>query len=303
MEKNVEQLAALLEEKPEVVKEALEDETGEKFNGLINQYRDSRKIFTTEELIKKIDNSNQEFIDKIASDGQQIPQKLYNRVKGNAFEKYEKQRAAEYGIEKWENLDDLNNQIIAKKIAESGNTSNDLLEEKETKIKELKNLVLEADKGKEKEIAEVRGIVGREMNNFNISNAINSVDIEAEGELLENQREILDAVFRRDHDFEFREGKTVVLKNGEILKNKVGDPLSVDEVLTDFAPKYVSIKTVPKGGRGGSSTDKTTKGSLKEIFTMAQLEEYAEARDIKLGTAEFLDLMQKVQLENPAFNK
>ena len=303
MDKNVEALATLLGEKPEVVKEAFEDEA--KFNGLIDQYKEKFRIFTPEEFTKTIDNSNREYIETLGTDGKQIPSNIYNYVKGNAFDKKEKEWAKEHEIESWKDIDDLNSQIIAKKTAKSGSAGNDELIKERAETKRLKELVLKSDEEKVKAVAEEKGKIGARLINLDVVTGINSVDIDAdEGEMLDTQRELLEAKFRHDHTLEWREvdGKeqTVVLKNGDLQKNKVGDPLSVIEVLADFAPKYVKIKAVPSGGRGGSSTTIKTKG-IEGISNMTELAEYAEGKDIKQGSVEFLSLMEEVSAANPDF--
>lgn len=298
MEINVEVLASLFEKEPDVVKEELGKEGG--FDRLVNEYKESRRIFTPDELSKKIENANREYVEKLATDGKPIPSHIYNYVKGNAFEKQEKEWAREHGIEKWDNIDDLKRQIIEKETVKSGKAVGDeVLKEYEAKITELKGLVLKSDEEKTKAVEEERGKVGKRMINFDINNAIGSVDIDAEGEKLENQRGVLDAVFRRDYTCEYRDDKTVVFKDGTMLANKVGDPLSVLEVIKDIAPKWVDIKEVSKGGRGGSPAAGKTGDTLKGIQDIYQLRDYAETKGIKPGTAEFLELMKKAAEENP----
>jgi len=303
MERSVEVLATLLEQKPEVVEEAIK--TDGELDKLVEQYKKDRHIFSSDELTKKIENANRDYIEKLAADGQQLPSALYNRVKGNAFEKQEKQWAREHEIDTWENIDDLKSQIIAKEIVKSGKAGGDVVvKEMEAKILELKGLVLSEEEKSKKAITETEGKVGKRMINFDINNAIKSVDIDAEGEKLENQREVLDAVFRRDHTFEYRDDKIVVLdKDGKLIVNKVGDPLDVSDVLNDIAPKWVDIKEVSKGGRGDKTTPIKTDGTLKTVSNMNELAEYAKSKNIEIGTAAFYDLMVQVGKENPSFNK
>jgi hypothetical protein len=174
----------------------------------------------------------------------------------------------------------------------------------EAKIDELKKLVLAESELKEKAVTEERAKVGRRMIDFDIINAIKSVDIDAEGEKLENQRGMLDAVFKRDFSCEYRDDKTVVLdKDGKMIVNKVGDPLSVSDVLNDIAPKWVDIKEVSKGGRGGSPTKGKPDGTLKTVMNINELAEYAEGKGILPGTAKFFDLMVEVEKENPDYKK
>jgi hypothetical protein len=303
MEKSVEVLATLLEQKPEVIEEAIK--TDGELDKLVDQYKTDHHVFSSGDLARKIENANRDYIEKLAADGQQLPSALYNRVKGNAFEKQEKQWAKEHDIDTWDNIDDLKTQIIAKEIAKSGKAGGDaVVKEMEAKIDELKKLVLAESELKEKAVTEERAKVGRRMIDFDIINAIKSVDIDAEGEKLENQRGMLDAVFKRDFSCEYRDDKTVVLdKDGKMIVNKVGDPLSVSDVLNDIAPKWVDIKEVSKGGRGGSPTKGKPDGTLKTVMNINELVIYAEGKGILPGTAEFLALMIEVQKENPDYKK
>jgi len=307
MEKYVEVLATQLNQTPEVIEEALKTE-GE-IEKLVDQYNSAHKIFTSEELGKKIDNANREYLERLATDGKPIPSHIYNYVKGNAFEKHEKEWAKEHEIEKWDGIDDLKSQIIVKEIANSGKaTDNEVIKKKDDRISELEGLVL-GEEGKSKlAIEQAEGRISEKMIKFDIDNARDAVDIDADGEKLDNQRSILDAVFKQHHTFEFNKdlNRTVVSdKDGKLLQNKVGEPLSVLEVLNDFAPKWVDIKEVSKGGRGGSSAVGKLDGTLKTVNNMDELAEHAAKQNppIYPGSAEFFALMQQVEKENPGFNK
>jgi len=301
MEKSVEVLATLLNQKPEVVEKAI-GEDGE-LDKLVDQYKDTHKIFTSEELAKKIDNANREHVDKLATDGKPIPSHIYNYVKGNAFEKMEKDWAREHEIEKWEGFTDLKSQIIEKEIAKSGKAAGDgVVKEMGDKIKDLQDRILKESKRADEAEETERGKVAGTMIDMDVDAGIIGVDLDAEGEKLELQRDLLDASFKKYHTFEYKDNKTIVFdKDGNLLKNKVGEPLSVSEVLNDFAPKRFDIKQVSKGGRGGSSTEGKPDGTLKTVTNMDELAEYAASKDILPGTGDFLDLMIAVKKENPSF--
>lgn len=300
MEKHVEVLATLLAEEPEVVEEAIK--TDGELDKLVSKYKETHHIFSGDELTRKIENAKKEHLDKIIADGQPIPSELYNRVKGNAFEAFEKKKAQKYGIESWTSMEDLDEQIIAKEIAKSGKAGDDeLIKERDKKIEELKALVLKEGERAEKAEATAESKVAKRMINMDIDSAVNAVDLDAEGEKLVNQRDLLDASFRRDHTFEYKDNKTIVFdKDGNLMKNKVGDPLSVSEVISDYAPKRFDIKEVSKGGRGASSTTrKPDGGNLKDLKNLEELIEYAEKKEIKLWTAAFYDLMSQAKAANP----
>jgi len=296
--KNVEQLAVLFDKKPEEIKEAIEKE---ELTDLINEYKEKYKIFTSEELTQKIDNVKREVIDSLGKDGKSLPSHIYNLAKGNAFEKKEKQIAETYGIKEWKGIDDLISKVIEEKLINSGKATDENLADKEKLIKDLKEKLLNADTEKITAIAEEKGKYDKELIEREINSAIFAVPINSEDEeKLTNQRRVLKTMFKDIYGFERKDGITVILKDGEPIVNKVGDPVSMNEVINEFAPQWVDLKQVPTGGRGGGFTDTLGK-KVSNLKNMKELIEYANSKDIQEGTAKFLELMQEAE-KNPDFN-
>lgn len=297
-DKNVEQLAVLFDKKPEEIKKIAEKEEG--LAGLINDYKESHKIFTSDELTQKIDNVKREAINLLGKDGKALPSHIYNIAKGNAFEKKEKEIAEAYGIEKWDGIDDLISKVAEKKLKDSGKATDGTLAEKDTLIKELKEQVLGADEKTATAIAEEKGKYDKELIEKEIDSAVFAVPINPEDEeKLINQRRVLKTMFKDGHSFERKNGITVILKDGEPISNKVGDPVSIEDVLKEFAPQWVDL-TVPTGGRGSFSIDTSGKKGLANIKNMSELIEYGKSKDILEGSAAFLELMQEAE-KNPDF--
>ena len=296
MKKSVEQLAARFNTKPDVIETALEEDGS--FDGVFEAFDKDNHIFTSAELSKKLDNFAKDAIDKLGADGQQLPSNIYNLAKGNAFEKKEKSWAKKHGITQWDDIDDLQEKIIVQIEAKSGKAD----DEKDTEIVRLKKLVLDTEKEKTDAVDTARSEFHEELTQRDVTATLNSIQIDEEGEKLENQKSILNAVVKGEFTFEYIDGKTVPFKDKEMLKNKVGDPMSLEEVLNPFAEKYVNVKSVPEGGRGGSSTAETNTG-IKGIKTSDDFYEYAEKEGIEEGTEKYLDLMVKFKTEHPEINK
>jgi len=291
---NVEKLAALLGKEPGVVEKAIEEDG---IGSLIEEFQTSHQVFTAEELARKLDNHFRSEIEKLG-ERSELPPNVYNVAKANAFAKLEKEWAKEFGIEKWESINDLRDKIIASK--ESGG-DDEQITKLQTRIDELKQQVLDESKRADGAVKEAEQKYAQELASRDFNSVLADIPIDAEDETLENQRKILSTMFASEYQMEVRDGQTVVLKDGNLLTNKVGDPLPLQDVVKDFAPKWVKLKGDPEGGRGGSSTTTKTNG----FAAMKSAEDfwgYIEEKGIKPGSAEMLDEMTKFKEAHPDIN-
>jgi hypothetical protein len=292
---SVEKLAALLGKEPDVVEKAVEEGN---LDSLVTEFQQSHQIFTNEELSKKLDNHFRSEIEKLGEKSE-LPPNVYNVAKANAFAKLEKEWAREFGVEKWDSITDLRDKIIASK--ESGD-DNEALEKANARIEELKQQVLESEKLRDAAVKEAESKFHRDLIERDLQSIITGVPIDAEDETLENQRRILKTMLSSEYEFAYRDGQTVVIKDGNPLTNKVGDPLPLAEVVKEFAPKYVNLKGDPEGGRGGRSTETKKLNGAASIKTADDFWEYLDKEGIRKGSAEMLDLMVQVKEANPSIN-
>ena len=246
-------LADLLKSEPGVIEKAL-DEGG--FDSIIGTYKEGVEIFTPDELTRKLANTADDAIANLGKDGK-LPQHIYSMAVGNKMESLEKKWGKEFEIASWEGIDNLLDKIVNKKVDESGKAT----DEKDKRIDELKSMIKDNDKNfaEEKEALSIG--FDNEIINMDIKDSVSIIPIDGDDdEFLSNQRDILTTMFKANHKIERRDGKNIVFnKQGELLKDKVGDPLPLSDVVSTYAPKWVKVKSVPDGGRGGSSSEQGNK--------------------------------------------
>lgn len=257
-DKSVVDLASMLKQEPGVIKKALE-EGG--LDSVIDKYQKSVEVFTTDELAKKLKNHADDTIANLGKNGEELPSHIYNFAKGNAFEATEKKLAKEHGVTEWSGMNDLVGKIAQKQVDESGKATNEHLD----KIKELKKIVKDTDEKSEAEKKELRKGFDDEIIGMRVNDAVKLVSIDVDDpEVATKQSEILRTMFKSEHKLERVDGKIVVYdKEGNLIKDKVGDPVPLTDVLSSFAPNWVQVKSDLEGGRGDSSTEIGKSGELK----------------------------------------
>lgn len=133
-----------------------------------------------------------------------------------------------------------------------------------------------------------------------ILSAVSAVPIDADEAKLPIQREILQTAFERKHEVKMEEGKQVVYREGKKLVDSLQNPLSVADVMKDFAPTYISVKKV--AGRGDSSSQHSQlTGDLAAITNKESFVKYLEAKNIRMDSQEMLAVLKEVRAKNPAF--
>lgn len=286
-EQSVGVLATLLKAEPSVIKKALEE------GGLDSVIEKSKlEVFTTDELAKKLKNHADDTIANLGKNGEELPSHIYNFAKGNAFEATEKKLAKEHGIAEWSGMNDLVGKIAQKQVEESGKATNEHLE----KIKELKGIIKADTEKYDAERDELRKGFDNEIIGMKVTDAVGSIPIDVDDpEVASKQSKVLRTMFMSEHDIRRIDGNIVVYdKGGSLIKDKVGDPVPLTDVLSSFAPNWVQVKSDPEGGRGDSSIETGKSGELK-FATEAEQEEYIEKSDMNPYGAEALEF----RLANP----
>lgn len=281
-------IANLLKISENVVIEALGNEDGD--NGLVTTFLDGNNVFTANELATLKTNSKADGVLALES-ADKFPSAIYNRVKGLAFEKVEKEIAEKYNVEKWDGLNGLVESVVKSSAQGKGGD-----EEKDRQIETLKKSLVDAEESKTKAIADIikesnDDLIGRDFK------AASALDFEGGDEAtIKNQRVLLDGAFRQTHSFEYKGGKTIVLdSNGETLIDKVGESRSLSDVYSEFAVNHgAKLKVIDTGGRGEGSSGTT--GS--SIFKGKSFDEVLEAKGVKPMTDEADNIFTEWQAAN-----
>jgi hypothetical protein len=265
-------LSSLLKMDKDVIIAELEKEDGD--NGIIKGFLEKHNVFTLEDLGKLKTNAKAEGLAELEK-AAEFPPAIYNRVKGLALEKAEKEIAKKHGVEKWDSLEDLTSKIAAKgKGVDS---------EKDVQIEKLKTALKEAEELAESKVKEVEEKYTNDFATRDFTSAINSLVLDGEESAIENQKKLFASAFKSQYKLTYKEGKTIVLDaEGKVVTDKVGDPLNVSDVYKSFAISHgAKIKEVDAGGRGDASSQQQSTNLKGKTF-----EQVAAAKGVRPMTAE-----------------
>ena len=278
-------LSSLLKVDKSVLVAALENEAGDE--GLTKEFNEKNAVFTLADVAKLKTNSKAEAITELEK-ATEFPPAIYNRVKGLALEKAEKDTAKKYGIEKWDNFEDLMSKITSK-----GKGGDD---EKDKQINLLKQTVIEKEAEIATKIKEVEVKYTSDFINRDFANALSGIKLDGEEEAAKNQSKLFAGAFKGQFGFDYKDGKTIVLDaEKKILVDKLGDPMDVSDVYKNFVITHGGkLKEEAAGGRGDGSSQQTTNSNLKG-------KTLAEAHSLK-GTKENTDNGDKTFVEWQAAN-
>ena len=291
----VTELAQLSGVPVEELKETLADET--KSKEFFETYRTTNVIYKKDEFDKLLSNKELEYLEAHAK-ADKIHPAIYKRVDGTVKEMTEKVIAKRFGVTDYSGLDDLLEKAEAKlKVADNS-------DEKDAKINKLKKLVKTVEKEKEDAVISK----SREVDGFIISSvmtsAIADLPIDFEGDQLKIQREIVSAMFEKKYIIERKENKIIAIDRvtGEVKKDRVGDPVEVSQLLTEFAPTVTKIKNVPAGGRGDNSSHNNNTTDLAKVTNAKDWKALLETKGItNEGSKEAGALLAEVRKANPDF--
>jgi hypothetical protein len=112
-------------------------------------------------------------------------------------------------------------------------------------------------------------------------------------------REDIVDLFNLRHEVREEEGKIVVYKDGQVLKNELQSPLELKNVVGTFLD---SNKYVAKGGLGGVD-DPGRVGADGKFKSMSQFMKHAETKGINPNSEEGIKLLNENKAEGFDYNK
>jgi len=215
-----------------------------------------------------------------------------------------KEAKKKFGVDpidpKLNTIDALVTKIVEQEKVKIGTEPDKRVKDLETEKANLQKTVtdlgaeIETWKGKASQ-AETSGTI-----KSSILAALNDVQIEVDAARLPAQREVLQMAFEKKHEVKIEDGKQVVYRDGKKLVDNLQNPLPIVDVMKDFAPLYVNVKT--KTGRGDSSSQASQlSGELASITDRTTLLKYLEDKKIRMDSSEAMAVIKEVKEKNPAF--
>lgn len=266
-------LAGLLGSTAENVKSA--EENGG-LSELINGFTGANKVIPVKDYPTLEANlKRQAFMDL---DKTNLPKEVFAYVKGSVLEKTEKELAKKHGIAEYQNLDDLVEAIITTKVK----TPSD------DEVKQLKQRIVDIETESKAKLDQVSKTFETRFINTDLLRAVSELPIDADGDKLKNQQEIVIAMAKQKLEWRMEGDRTVAYRDGKLVSDSKLDPIPAKEVIADLAKDYVNLRH-EQGGRGDQSS---TNGSKTISFA-----DYCEKNGIKPNTIEMAVAKRKFETE------
>jgi hypothetical protein len=279
-------LASLLKVDKDVIISNLENEAGD--DGVIKDFLQKNNVFTLDDVAKIKTNSKAEALAELEK-ATEFPSAIYNRVKGLALEKVEKEAAKKFGVEKWDNFDDLVSKIATKGKGVDG--------DKEAQIELLKKSLQEKDAEIQSKVTEVESKYTNDFVNRDFKLASDNLRLAGDDDkTIENQKTLINGAFKNQFKLSYKEGKTIVLDaENKPIVDKLGDVMPVFDVYKNFAVTHgAKLKEIDAGGRGDGSSSTESKTNFKgKTFA-----EVSAAKGVKPNTDEADKLYAEWQAAN-----
>lgn len=281
-------LSKLFKVEESVIEADLINENGT--DSLVKDYTTKYNSYTADELARLLENSNKAYLEKADFDINNVPKPLYSKIAAAVIESKEKTIAKKYEITEYNGLEDLFEKAQSKINNGKGNQ-----DEKDRQIETLKATVLKLEQEKDEAVKTERTKYESEFISRDFTTALKTLPLDYEGDVLEKQSKLLQSAFSNEFKLGRKGEKTVVLDaSGNLVADKVGEPMPVSEVVKSFATGYgFKMKEPDQGGRGAGSS--TTGSPLKG----RNFDDVLAERGIKPMT----DEADKVFLEHQAANK
>lgn len=273
-QEDVAALAGLFNSTAETVNQAVEDG---KVSELITAFSNQNKVFSTADFDKFQDNLKKQALTEL--DKNNLPQPVYEYVKGSVLEKAEKDLAKAYGLER-KPLKELVEDIISTKTKTNP----------DDEVQRLKARIVEVENDYNTKLTTERSAFKQQFVNAELERIIGDLPIDAEGEKLTNQRDIVRTMLSQKIAFDYENGILTATREGKLVTDSKLDPVPVKDVIYEFAKNYVNLSPA-KGGRGDSSS---TSGSRTINFA-----EYCEKNGIMPNSMEFVG--KKRELESKGY--
>jgi len=274
-ENDVAALASLLNKKPEDVSAALE---GDGISGLIDEFKTGHEIFTSTELDSLKTNLQNSFDAELVN-RKELPKPVYDRIKGGVLEMTEKELAGKFGIDSYNGVTDLVNKIVESKAKSPKD------------VAELKAQIDQLVEDHARELDEVKSTNNNRFKSLRLKEFVDSVPIDAEGALLENQREILRTMIESKFKFDIADDSLVIAESPVEHLQKNLDPRPIPEVFNEFAKLYVNVKSPNSGGRGDSSS--ASSSGMKSV----NLKDHMQKHGIRPNSLELYEFVEKCKTE------
>jgi hypothetical protein len=149
--------------------------------------------------------------------------------------------------------------------------------EKERKEKE--DLVLKSENDK------INSVISRLVDGLEIDVPANIKEDTEKEKYIKIERQKSELHFRSLYQFKSENDNVIGIKDGEIIKDELKNPLTVDKLFEKYKQdSFVSLKK-QQGGRGDG--DYVPKANLSHIKSLPDLESYAKSKGIKKGSEEY----------------
>lgn len=265
-QEDVTALAALLGSTAENVNTAIENGT---VSELISGFTTNTKLIPVKDYPTLEANLKRQALMEL--DKTNLPADVFKYVKGSVLEKTEKELAKKHGVTEYQNLDNLIDEIIATKAKPTSDDDS----------KKLKDRIVELETNHRTELEKVSKTFETRFINTELFRAVGELPIDAEGDKLKNQQEIVLAMAKQKIDFRMENDQAVAYREGKLISDSKLDPIPIKDVIADLAKDYVNLRH-EQGGRGDQSS---TNGSKKIDFEKYCVENGIRPNSIELVKA------------------
>lgn len=256
MSKNVEALAALLNQPVETIETALSAD-----GGLVDRITAFKKDYSLLNRADKdtlVKNAKEEGKQELLADfkPELLDKKDINRIVAWKLEDIEGTLKERYNFDgEFKGTLDLVDRIVKTKSGNNNGSPDDKAE-----IQKLKDQISKLSSEHEEALGKVRKETDDFVLRTEFERGINSLDLDYEDDAVVKQRKLLTDSFNGSYEVKRKDGKLFVYEKGkdEPLLDEKRDPLAIDTVINRHATDYgFKIKRPGTGGQGGSSSSKT----------------------------------------------